>query len=161
MIINEKKSAIKPHAQKLRWHSKTHFCRCDRKSRAASAQSFALWQEATIEFTYHDHSIIACSRHIYLWCCSSRTSRSWWITHLTQHHRRRCNTAQNVAPGIDALVKEKDAKFQVQVENNVIKMPSTIFQSAFHTEHLAILSLKEIGVEVALGHLSLQSVSYL
>jgi len=58
-------------------------------------------------------------------------------------------------------VKEKDAKFQVQVENNVIKMPSTIFQSAFHTEHLAILSLKEIGVEVALGHLSLQSVSYL
>jgi len=38
---------------------------CDRKSRAAYAQSFALWQQATIEFTYHDHSIISCSRHIY------------------------------------------------------------------------------------------------
>jgi len=29
---------------------------CDRKSRVAWAQSFALWQQATIEFTCHDHS---------------------------------------------------------------------------------------------------------
>ena len=29
---------------------------CDRKSRAAYAQSFALWQQATVEFTCHDHS---------------------------------------------------------------------------------------------------------
>jgi len=29
---------------------------CDRKSRAAYAQSFALWQQASIEFTCHDHS---------------------------------------------------------------------------------------------------------
>jgi len=29
---------------------------CDRKSRAAYAQSFTLWQQATIEFTCHDHS---------------------------------------------------------------------------------------------------------
>ena len=64
---------------------------CDRKSRAAYTQSFALWQQATIDFTCHDHSIIACSRHIYVWCCSSRTSRSWWITQSTQHHRRGCN----------------------------------------------------------------------
>jgi len=64
---------------------------CDRKTRAACAQDFALWQQATIEFTWHDHSIIACSRHIYVWCCSSGTSRSWWIRHLTQHHRRGCN----------------------------------------------------------------------
>ena len=64
---------------------------CDRKSRAECAQGFALWQQATIEYTCHDHSIIACSRHIYVWCCSLRTSRSWWITHLTQHHRRGCN----------------------------------------------------------------------
>ena len=32
------------------------FC-CDRKSRAAYAQSFALWQQATMEFTCHDHSL--------------------------------------------------------------------------------------------------------
>jgi len=29
---------------------------CDRKSRATRAQSFALWQQATIKFTCHDHS---------------------------------------------------------------------------------------------------------
>ena len=38
---------------------------CDRKSRAACAQSFALWQQATVEITRRDHSIIACLRHIY------------------------------------------------------------------------------------------------
>jgi len=31
------------------WHC------CGRKARAASAQSFALWQQATIEFTRRDH----------------------------------------------------------------------------------------------------------
>jgi len=30
--------------------------RCDRKAWAACAQSFALWQQATIEFTQWDHS---------------------------------------------------------------------------------------------------------
>jgi len=34
------------------------------KARGACAQSFAPWQQATIEFTPRDHSIIACSRHI-------------------------------------------------------------------------------------------------
>jgi len=41
------------------------FC-CDRKARAACAQSFTLWQQATIEITCHDHSIIACSRHAHM-----------------------------------------------------------------------------------------------
>ena len=53
------------------------------KLRTAYAQSFA--------FTCHDHSIIACSLHIYVWCCSSRTSRPWRTTQSTQHHRRGCN----------------------------------------------------------------------
>jgi len=48
------------------------------------------WQQATIEITWQDHSIIACSRHMY--CSFPRTSRSWWITHSTQHHRRDCNS---------------------------------------------------------------------
>jgi len=30
----------------------------------ACAQSFALWQQATTEFTQQDHSIIACSCHV-------------------------------------------------------------------------------------------------
>jgi len=47
-------------------HLKTFIQCCDRKSRAAHAQSFTLWQQATIEFTCHDHSITACSRQIYV-----------------------------------------------------------------------------------------------
>jgi len=41
------------------------FC-CDWKSRAAYAQSFALWQQATMEITWRDHSIIDCSGHIHI-----------------------------------------------------------------------------------------------
>jgi len=41
------------------------FC-CDRKDQMACAQSFTLWQQATIEITCHDHSIFACLRHIYV-----------------------------------------------------------------------------------------------
>ena len=47
------------------------------------------------EITRRDHFIIASSRHIYVWCCSSRTSRSWSITQSTQHHRRGCNNTTN------------------------------------------------------------------
>jgi len=47
------------------------------RSRATSAQSFTLWQQATIEITRRDHSITACSRHAYMGAHSSRTSRSW------------------------------------------------------------------------------------
>ena len=36
------------------------------KARVAYAQSFAMWQQAMTEFTCHDHSIIACLRHVYL-----------------------------------------------------------------------------------------------
>ena len=93
--------------------SKFRLC-CDRKARAACAQSFALWQQATIAITPRDHSshtlllryivyIVSITRdytprslyyclfapHIH-GCCSSRTSRSWWITHSTQQKRRGC-----------------------------------------------------------------------
>jgi len=37
-----------------------------RSERAASAQSFALWQQATIEITRCNHSFITCSCHIYI-----------------------------------------------------------------------------------------------
>ena len=41
------------------------WCFCDRKARAASAQSFALWQQATIDITCRDYFIIACLCHLY------------------------------------------------------------------------------------------------
>jgi len=31
-------------------------------------------------------------RATYMWCCSLRTSRSWWIAHSTQRQRRGCNS---------------------------------------------------------------------
>ena len=65
------------------------FC-CNRKARAACAQSFAPWQKATIEIMRRNHSIIGCSRYICFF--SSRTSRLWWITQSTQHHRRGRNS---------------------------------------------------------------------
>jgi len=167
----------------------------------ASVQSFALWQQATIEITRRDHSIIARSRHMYMvlffthipfmanhtfnatplerlqqhpllfttnrtnctfflwrfhmarpshpghgtillwlespsgtcaklrtvaasnnkrshatitllllvrtayiWCYSSWTSRSWWITHLTQCHWRGCNTGNAMQSSIVIVV---------------------------------------------------------
>jgi len=42
---------------------KSEYC-CDRKSRAACSQSFALWQQATIEFMRRNHYIIVCSCHV-------------------------------------------------------------------------------------------------
>jgi len=33
-------------------------------------------------------------RATYIWCCSSRTSRSWWITHSIQRQRRGCSNTK-------------------------------------------------------------------
>jgi len=57
----------------------------------ASAQSFTLWQQATI--AHMPWSLCYCLfvPRTYGYC-SSRTSRSWWITHLMQLQRRVCNT---------------------------------------------------------------------
>jgi len=39
---------------------------CDRKARAGSAQSFTLWQQAAMEITRRDHSIVACQQQLYM-----------------------------------------------------------------------------------------------
>jgi len=67
----------------------------------------------SLEMTRHDHSIIACSRHICVWCCSSRTSHSWWITQSTQHHRRGCNTS---------IAKLSDGAFVLAATDDVCSM---------------------------------------
>ena len=61
---------------------------CDRKSRAAYAQSFALWQQATIELTCRNHSIIACSHHIYM---------VLFFTHIPFMVNIQCNACGEVA----------------------------------------------------------------
>jgi len=56
---------------------------CDRKSRAACAQSFAPWQQATVEIMRRNLSYYCLLALHILWCCPSRTSHSWWITQST------------------------------------------------------------------------------
>jgi len=52
--------------------------------------------QAWLEITHQDHSIgitlLLLLRATYICFCYSRTSRSWWITQSTQHHRRGCNS---------------------------------------------------------------------
>jgi len=43
--------------------------------------------------------------HIYIYCCSSRTSRSWWITQSTQRQRRGSNNAVRVSKEIQYLLQ--------------------------------------------------------
>jgi len=38
--------------------------------------------------------LLAHATHVYF--CSSPTSRSWWITQSTHHHRRGCNTTKTI-----------------------------------------------------------------
>ena len=85
---------------------------CNQKAWAACAQSFTLWQQATIEIMHRNHSVrtlvmmfnhshVSISRESMLQslyyclfvhgCHSSRTSHSWWITHSTQCQHRGCN----------------------------------------------------------------------
>ena len=90
---------------------------CDRKSRAAYAQSFALWQQATIEFTCHDHSPrtlvvtfngsqvnigrASTPRSLYYCLFPPHICMVLFFTHIpfvvnhtsTQHHRRGCNSS--------------------------------------------------------------------
>jgi len=52
--------------------------------------------QVLFEVTHQDHSIgitlLLLVRATYIYFCSSHTSRSWWITQSTQHHRRGCNS---------------------------------------------------------------------
>ena len=42
--------------------------------------------------------------HIW-WCYSSRTSRLWWITQSTQHHRRGCNNIPSFLQRTTAIAR--------------------------------------------------------
>ena len=61
---------------------RNNLCCCDRKSRAAYAQSFALWQQGTIVFTSHDHSIIAYDAHLHPTFLIDRFKCLWLFINL-------------------------------------------------------------------------------
>jgi len=69
------------------------FC-CDRKSRAAYAQSFALWQQATIQIMRLNLSYCCLlAPRIYIFVLRAHPVRGE-VTQWTQHHQRSCNTTK-------------------------------------------------------------------
>ena len=97
---------------------------CDRKTRAASPQSFALWQQATTEITCHDHSIIACWSHI----CMGAVLRAHLVrdeSHIQRNANREVATVL-YADDINLQAAEKlmisNFKLQFQKHNELNKL---------------------------------------
>jgi len=98
---------------------------------------------------------------IYTYCCSSRTSRSWWITHSTQHHPLlfttnctdrtfflwRLHTARPPHPGHSTIWCDRKspscicAKLcTVAASNNRVHMPRSLYYCLFAPcIHIAVL----------------------
>jgi len=61
------------------------------KARAACAQRLTLWQQATIEITRRDHSVIACSLHVHK-CAIVRAHPVRGESHIQRHADREVAT---------------------------------------------------------------------
>jgi len=87
-------------------NNRDHPTRSLSSSPLASTINCSPGSQALSEVTHHDHSIgitlLLLVRATYICFCSSRTSRSWWITQSMQHHRRGCNTSNLVLPGVNS-----------------------------------------------------------
>jgi len=76
-------------------NNRDHPTRSLSSSPLASTINCSPGSQALLEVTHQDHSIgitlllLVRTTHIYF--CTSRTSRSWWISQSTQRHRRDCN----------------------------------------------------------------------
>jgi len=77
-------------------NNRDHPTRSLSSSPLASTINCSPSSQALLEFTHQDHSIgITLSLLVsatYIYFCSSRTSRSWWIIQSTQHHQRGCKS---------------------------------------------------------------------
>ena len=77
-------------------NNRDHPTRSFSSSPLASTINCSPGSQALLEVTHQDHSIgitlLLLVRATYTYFCSSRSSRSWWITQSTQHHRRGCNS---------------------------------------------------------------------
>jgi len=131
---------------------------CDWKAGATSVQSFTLWQQATTEFTRRDHSIIACSHHIYILLffahipfVVNHTINTMPTERLQQHPLRftmnrtdrtfylwRLHTAQPLHPGHSTILLRlespsgKCAKFSTMIaSNNRVHMPWSLYYCLF------------------------------
>jgi len=57
--------------------------------RKASHRGSKQQQRSCVAISYYT---VLHARATHIYCCSSRTSRSWWITQSTQRHRKGCNS---------------------------------------------------------------------
>ena len=112
----------------------------DHPTRSLSSSPFASTincspgSQALFEVTHQDHSIgitlLLLVRATYIYFCSSRTSRSWWIIQSTQHRRRGCNTSDidgkhDITAGIKKKLKEKHPKAAELKQSAIIDKPKT------------------------------------
>ena len=76
-------------------NNRDHPTRSLSSSPLASTINCSPVSQELLEVTHQDHSIgitlLLLVRATYIYFCSSRTSRSWWIMQSTQRHRRGCN----------------------------------------------------------------------
>jgi len=102
------------------------------------------------ELPRHDHSFIACSRHIYVWGYSSRTSRSWWITQSTQHYRTGCNKMNVKRSSLENYIffhinipkkffpnfsrQENDQKFFHTFQDSIVTLNSFLFKLIYNNK---------------------------
>ena len=68
------------------------FC-CDRKNPSGMCAKLRT-VAASNNRDHTPRSLLLLVRATHIYCCSSRTSRSWWITQSTQCQRRGCNTVK-------------------------------------------------------------------
>jgi len=105
-----------------------YYC-CDRKSRAAYAQSFALWQQATIKFTCHDHSsrtLLLHSRTLlshrsHVLCVKAELGTTF--TSWSQHHFVAIGNPEGICPKLST----------VAASNNRLHMPWSLLAYAIVT----------------------------
>jgi len=150
---------------------KMYSCFCDRKFRAACAQRFAPWQQATIEITRRDHSIIACSRHIHIFLffahipfVVNHTTNATPTERLQQHplffttnHTDRTffvwrlNSARPPHPGHSTILLRSEipsckcAKLRTVVaRNNRVHMPWSLYCCLF-APHICMVLFNNTG----------------
>ena len=77
-------------------NNRVHLMRSLSSSQLASTINCSPGSQALLQVTHQNHSIgitlllLVCAMYIY--CCSSPTSCSWWIIHSTQRHQRGYNS---------------------------------------------------------------------
>jgi len=125
----------------------------DHPTRSLSSSPFASTincspgSQALLEVTHQDHSIgitlLLLVRATYIYFCSSRTSRSWWIPQSTQHNRRGCKSTRR----LPRLGKKLLVKCQISA-SQVLNAP-TYYTTLDPNDALPVEALKAHSLNLA------------